>query len=430
MRNKSYALAHKGLSGRRCALDVPMRHLPRPERILALVPDPVVRWRLALVALIVVAGLVLGAASAWAAAPDDLSSCTTHTDRAPDDIIIQTSVFEDTPSGITIVEGETLCLAGFVDGSGRVSKIRPADPALNEPPLIMLQMDPAGPTRALHVRTSAGRWLALTAARFNDEGTAHTFRSLHVPPDGKSFAAPDAGVHKFLLYMPRLYEVSSSIYEPWKPPGYSERKADGDLTLLTGARVFRSLHAFDQPLRAAGYNPFGSVAPELGASLGLAYWRVRGELMGVDAWTRANGPAGSIHANLVEVRLTVGFDFLRWRGLTGIALLGIGGSSFYMDNRGPNWDYLGARAASHPAGIMRDAGLLTFGLGFRQYVPFGRADGANGVGLLLSLQAGYSQQFGLTSWASEEDQSTKVEGMPDIDLSGPSLALGLGFTCW
>jgi hypothetical protein len=79
---------------------------------------------------------------------------------------------------------------------------------------------------------------------------------------------------------------------------------------------------------------------------------------------------------------------------------------------------------------MRDDGLLTFGLGLRQYVPLGRVDPSATAGLILSVEAGYSQQFGLTSWTSSDDQSTNVGGMPDIDLSGPSVSLGLGLTFW
>ena len=49
-------------------------------------------------------------------ADDDVAACTTRSDRSPGEIVTPTSVYMDRPMGVTIVDGETLCLTGKLLG--------------------------------------------------------------------------------------------------------------------------------------------------------------------------------------------------------------------------------------------------------------------------------------------------------------------------
>jgi hypothetical protein len=397
------------------------------------VPYPILRSRSVFAALFVLVGLLLAASSADASVPDDISSCQTETERAPQEVVIPTRVFRGGPVGITIVEGETLCLAGQVEEDGHVSKTWLADSAQNEPVLVVVRLDPPGPMRELHVRSSSERWLSFDVAWVDDAGGARPMTHLHVPPGGRYFPAPDAVVHELLLdelqfYAPALASATQRASSP--PPGLARRAAEGDLVVLAGMRLFRTLRGVDERLHASGYSAFSAVAPSFGGSLDFAFARWRFELMGIDSWTRATGPLGSIHADAFELRVSAGYDFLRWRGFTGFGLLGIGGSTFSMDEHGPNWNYLGSRAAvlGSPDRIMRDAGLLTLEAGFEHLVPlvpFGRMDGSN-LGLLISLQGGYTHQLGLGDWFASGGGKANVAGSGDFDLSGTWLTLGVG----
>jgi hypothetical protein len=123
-----------------------------------------------------------------------------------------------------------------------------------------------------------------------------------------------------------------------------------------------------------------------------------------------------------------GYDFLRWRGLSGYALLGLTADAFRMDARGPNWDYLGSQAGAldNPDVISREIGMFTIETGFQQFVPFKPAS-ASGSGLIGSLQFGYGQQFALGSWgSSNSSNSNRVAGTSDMNLSGMWISLGVG----
>ncbi len=391
------------------------RHDACPWRSLSGVP----RFRRVLAAVTAALGALVVASRADAADPDAaslLAQCVTQTDRRPGDVIPVRATDAD-PLRVTIVEGETLCLRGrlFDDGSGSIVELRIGDAAsAKDLPLIMVRLDPPGPMRKLHVRTLGGS-LSFDVGWVDDAGAEHPFGHLLSQPGGSDFPA-SANVHELSLDMPHFAS---------RPTGLDARSAGVTLVLPIGLHVFRSLRGFDDALRASGYAPFARVAPSLGGAMHLEFHRWRLQMLIGDARTRADGPAGSIHADALETHLAGGYDFLRWRGLTGYAMLGFSGEQFRMDARGPNWDYLGNQAGvlGNPDSISRDIWMFTIETGLQQFIPFRPMPT---LGLVATLQLGYAQQFSLGSWSATNGGSDHVPGTSDLNLSGPWISLGLG----
>jgi hypothetical protein len=249
-------------------------------------------------------------------------------------------------------------------------------------------------------------------ANAEEPGGLATTPAVEVPTPG-----PDSGL-----------QCDADILPLLRSP--AERRIEFDLPVLVGVRHFRSLRGFDDALRASGYGVFPRSFPSLGGHLGLTLGRWRLRFSGNDAWTSVasrTGTPGAVRADLFEARLDGGYDFLRWRSLTGFALLGIGGSSFSMDARAPNWNYLGAQGAAlgNPSTIKRDAGLLTLQAGFEDFLPLGRVEGGT-LALLVSIQAGYTQQLGLGPWFASQLPRADVPGTPDVDFSGTWVTFGAG----
>ncbi len=144
----------------------------------------------------------------------------------------------------------------------------------------------------------------------------------------------------------------------------------------------------------------------------------------------SSGPApdgSTIGARVIDARIDAGYEFLRWRGLTGFALGEIGATSFSIDAHGAKWTYVVDRASN--LGGAGSVGQASYSLGiqagFEQFVPFGPVDHAP-CGLLVSLRAGYLGQFADGGWATDGD-SRSVEGLPVVDASGAWISLNVGF---
>jgi hypothetical protein len=247
-----------------------------------------------------------------------------------------------------------------------------------------------------------------------------------VPPEGLDLPLPEAGVHELLLD-----DLSTfAVHRRGTPPPFSlaRRGVDGEVTVLPGVRLFRSLRGFDDALRAGGYGPFPQAVPSMQVFLGIALARWRFRLNWTDAWMAAASRTSdaSVRANLFELGVDAGYDFLRWRGLTGFALVGLAGSTFTMDAVGPNWNYLGGRTASlgNPTTIQRDMGFLALQAGFEEIVPLGAPESSS-MGLLVSIQGGYSQEFALGTWSSSGTDGS-VNDARDVNFGGSWLRVGLG----
>jgi hypothetical protein len=388
-------------------------------------------------------------------ADDEVATCTTQTARSPGEIVIRASVYARDPPGVTVVDGETLCLAGSIDLDGIVRGLRLAG-GDGDPPILLLRLDAYGPVRILHVRTSVPRWLGfdLSVAAYgtevlvpstpgaNPEGapTVPEFlpaQSVRTQRDGMDLALPtktgarELFLHPFWFGSPGATAPDVVIARRRSSTSLADRKFELGFSLLAGTRLVRSFQGLDQALEANGYGPFSSTLPSWAAFLDVAFRRWRFRLLFDGGWTSAESQTGDGHigANLVAGRLDAGYDFLRWRGLTGYALAGIGGVTFTMGARAPHWNYLGSQAATlgNPDEINRDAWLLTLATGFQQIIPFGSPLRGNWWGLILSLEGGYTQQLGLGSWfANDQDNHGSVAGTKALDLGGTFVSFGVG----
>jgi hypothetical protein len=387
---------------------------------------PRTSWRaIALVSVAALSGAVLSTSLARA---DEPAVCATESARPPGSIIVPMTVLAGGPVGVTIVEGETLCVAGPVERDGSMPKVGLSDAAQPEPYRVALRFDPAGPLRELSVRATPARWLAFSVGVVAPDGQVKSLGRWEIPPAGRYFPAPDPSIQVVVLYDFAFETPPAPPPRPRspRPPAVSDRNYEWALALWGGFRRFQSLQGLDKSLHASGYGSFSDRMPSLGGAMDIGVHRWRFQLAVTDDWTSASGPAGAaVHANLLELRAAAGYDFLRWRGLTGFALLGIGGASFTMDARAPNWDYLGSRASAlgNPSSILRDAGLLTVQAGFEEIVPLGQVQ-APSRGLLFSLQGGYTRQLGLGDWFTSGQGH--VADPIDLDFSGGWITFGAG----
>ena len=123
-----------------------------------------------------------------------------------------------------------------------------------------------------------------------------------------------------------------------------------------------------------------------------------------------------VGADIADIHLDAGYDFLRWRGLTGFALGGIGVSSFTIDAPAGHWSYVTERASGlgDANRIEQESGVLSAQVGFEQLVPLGKASANEMFALLLSLRGGYLGQFAHAGWRTDDD-SRSVGGLPSVE---------------
>lgn len=117
-------------------------------------------WRLGAIAS---ATLVVLAQYPRAAAADE--RCVPHTERPADAILVPLSTTKSPapPIGISILAGETLCIAWTETADGQLQP-HLADRADGDAVQLTLELQSSPHGSTLHVRTSAARWLGYRAA--------------------------------------------------------------------------------------------------------------------------------------------------------------------------------------------------------------------------------------------------------------------------
>jgi len=376
------------------------------------------------------------AGAAWLAprgarAGDDLADCVTHTARPASEIVVPLTDRAPSPAGISIVAGETLCLAGAVQERGFLVP-RLADAARGEPVLVRMHLETSARGTVFETRTSSARWLRYRAAVVSGPANlAFPTSTLPVSPGGQSFEHWDASVSRLLLHGLQLFDpppqisvVAASIAERGGRIGIDQAGVGG----LVGVRRL-SVGTFDAPLRASGYDPLPRTFLGGGFDIGFVFSRWRFE------WPLFFGSAGAfnprdgshVDAGIADIHIDAGYDFLRWRGLTGFALGGIGVSSFTIDARGAHWSYVTERASGlgDANRIKLESGVLSAQVGFEQLVPLGKASANEMFALMLSIRGGYLAQFAQEGWRTDDD-SRSVGGLPSVDLGGAWLSLNVG----
>lgn len=168
---------------------------------------------------------------------------------------------------------------------------------------------------------------------------------------------------------------------------------------------------------------YESAAPT-GVEFAFARWRI--QFPAFLSGARAVGPrdGSQVGAGITDVHLDAGYDFLRWRGLTGFALAGTGVTSFSLDAHGAHWSYVTDRATGVGGAdrAKQDAWMFSGQLGFEQLVPLGRASANELWALAVSLRGGYLAQLANAGWATSDGAHT-VAGLPAVDLGGAWVSL-------
>jgi hypothetical protein len=360
------------------------------------------------------------AAGRSARADDELAHCVTHTERAPDEILVRLGDSLDSPVGISIVAGETLCLAGTVTHGVLAPKL--ADDG--ETALVRLRLDATDAATTLTVRSASDRELDYDAAIVT--GPAN----LALPISGLHLQPRADGIQTFGPSVRRLLLRNLLFVDPPPPPVHiptEDRLLQVSLTGLVGTRQL-SAAAFDQPLRASGYGPLprNYVGGGLTLGLSLARWRFEGYFLYAPSGAPSLVDSSTAGAAAADVRIDFGYDVLRWRGLTAFVLGGIGDAALMMDTRDAHWTYVADRThvGSDVNTVEQDSIVLGAQVGLEQILPLG-----DGYGLVFSLRGGYEQQVADTGW-SKTNESGGVSGLPALDLSGGWVSLGVGFTAF
>lgn len=208
-----------------------------------------------------------------------------------------------------------------------------------------------------------------------------------------------------------------------------DRWGTATLSAIGGMRRL-SVGAFDAPLRASGYGPLPRDYPGGGFALDLSFARWRFEIpvfIGAASAPSLAGP-GSVGAMVADVSFDVGYDLLRWEGLTVFAQGGLGIGSLMLDARDPHWNFVAQRTgvASDVSTVEQDTFIFDGQLGLEEVVPLGRVGPTEMWGLTLSLRGGYEQEIANGGWETSGSPSTSLGGLPLVDLSGGWMALGIG----
>jgi hypothetical protein len=301
----------------------------------------------------------------------------------------------------------------------------------------LLRLGPPGPVRRLHVEAGP----ELPDIRFTLGtllGPGPTFvrdGARYVSGSGDVTVSDRSGREIVITEMATTGDVrqAASVPEHRAPPtpSYATRSVGLELTPIAEVLRFPRLSGIDDALRASGHDAFPELVPGFGAFLGITWkrWQFRLLADGASMSATSRTSPATVGATMFSVTAEGGYDFLRWRGLTGFALLDLGVRSFSMDGKGPGWNYLGSGTATlgNPTTISLTSELVGASAGFAQFIPIWN----HATPLVLSIQGGYTQGFG-SSWLSGDDSSSSNRSMPEVpdphgaNLSGPWIRLGFG----
>jgi hypothetical protein len=370
----------------------------------------------------IVASVVL--ASTDARAGDDRVPCVTHTARDPGAILVPLGDDPGSPVGVSIVAGEILCLVGPVTRGVLAPALADQD---GHTTIVELRLDSSASATTLFVRSASDRVMTyLPAVVAGPANIALPTSGLRVEAHGTAVQSFSPAVHGVLLRQVRFIAPPPRM----ELVPLEERWGQVSVQGLVGVRRL-SVSAFDAPLRASGYAalPREYVGGGLLLDFALARWRFGLRI----AYEAASAPSlvdsGSVGASVGDVSLELGYDLLRWEGLTLFAQAGVGLSALMLDTHDPHLTNVARRTqvGSDVSTVEQDSLLLGAQLGLEQLVPLGRASAAERYALVLSLRGGYEQQFANLGWETSNGDSRSLGGLPLVDLGGAWGSLGIGF---
>jgi hypothetical protein len=190
-----------------------------------------------------------------------------------------------------------------------------------------------------------------------------------------------------------------------------------------------SVGAFDPSLRAAGYEmlPRTFLGGGFAVELSIPRWRFALSLATAVASASSTRDGNRVAAEDTDARLDAGYEFLRWRGLSGFALGGLAASEFDLDARDPRWTYVADHVANlgHANTVQQTSYMASLQAGFEQLVPLFLVE-QQWIVLMISLRGGYLAQFASSGWMASDCHAWDVAGLPTLDLSGAWVSLNLG----
>ena len=176
------------------------------------------------------------------------------------------------------------------------------------------------------------------------------------------------------------------------------------------ARLRRiSVSEFDAALVANGGRPLPRTLPGWGAAFEVSVKRFRFDLAIGDTTAPVQTGSGTLSMDVLDGGLDAGYEFLRWRGLTGLALVGIEGSALRLTGQTPAWNFLGPPAASvigsKETTLSASSAALSLQAGFDEAVPLAPIMNpwADAVAAVLSLRGGYQRSLADAGhWGTDE----------------------------
>jgi hypothetical protein len=343
------------------------------------------------VALLAVVG------AAWlgprvARAADDVEGCITHTARPPSEIVVPLTDFGSSPAGVSIVAGETLCLSGTIEEGGFFEP-RLADATRGERVLVRVRMETSAKGTLLETRTASPRWMQVsTAAVSGPANLAIPSGMPDVPPGRNDVTHMDSSVRRLLLSGFRFHDPPVMLR--YAPERAFELGAEGLATV-------RRMSALSRTFLGGGFAVELAI-PRLRFALSLS------TAAGSASITR---DGNRVAASDTDARLDAGYEFLRWRGLTGFALGGLAASEFDFD--------------AHANTVQQTSYMVSLQAGFEQLVRLFLCE-QQWVVLMISLRGGYLAQLAPGGWMASDGNAWAVAGLPTLDLSGTLLSLNLG----
>jgi hypothetical protein len=381
-------------------------------------------------------GLLLAGAgvSTPAAAADEL--CEMVTARSAAEIIVPFGDAEHPlmpTQAVKLVPGESVCLSGDVDSSGRLSNLRFATPGEATPsqPRIAVALE-QGHTTQLLISHSSQKWLYYGAAVVvTPQDLALLSSVVAVGPGMQGLEDWDKGVRKLLLFdfrfgpAPQVAEHRTQV-SATRARDTSKTNLSATFGFWGGERTLR-LGALEQALARDGFGALDHVGIQGGLDLDFTFWRVRaGVGLGAGGRSTQQRLTGSeLSTWMSEVTFHAGFDLISHRQFHAFVTGGIGVADLYVDRPQSSRVFAGPRGDDNRAKFQ--VGTAPVDVGAEYFLPFARASASEKWLLQIGTRLGWVEQLGGGAWTTADQNGPDLRG-PAVDLSGlrARLVIGIG----
>lgn len=348
------------------------------------------------------------------------SACTATTFRGAEEIC---GMSEDSPRpGVTIVQGETLCLEpseGETEGEMRL--VSRSDRALQ------LTLEFVSGRTVLRITNLVGAplWYEVYGGSMGPQPLASAETTQISWPEWRD----GVSLGDFRTRPPPVPMRFGEKALGEGPPASKARKA------WLGISGLFSLHHNDQPeleryFRGNGYSGIEKNQPiaGVGFDFGAKRWRVGLDFgCGLPRTYRRLTDGAEYGISQCFAGLYGGWDVLQYGGFSLFPMVGLAGGDFqvsYDPKRPPILlEQLWAHADSDQ--VRRNLWLAAGLIGIEQAIHLVESDGEN-VWLLVGMRIGYAVQFSQSEWLHEDPELPDLRGGPSVDTGGPFARAGIG----